>query len=411
MRFKPLRRNNPFRKIKKEVIINTLQRKFPFLKLKYFLACGILIAVSAAGILYAKEKNFGTIKEISYNQQEYRFVGNEARSMQSEVIGKNLLDVKSQEYIERLKQNPFITEAYIEKRYPNELHVYIEETEPYMYFISPNKITLFDKQGKVLNQAQLDDNYQVSEVERLIYANEIPFKNEKIEAKWWAERRDEVEEQFIEEYKKELEAKLQEEQELEEQSQSGEIEEIDKTSEKYKKKLEAFKKKKFKETNINDLTGYYNVVRNEIKLTIEDRWEKLDEKKTGQILEKKPDIEFVYSLFEYESFYGLEDILEEQKLQTIKDELDSKYLIKNMLVYNMSAIRLNLFQSSGQAGQGQEEGHELRVRDRHEVQVCFDLESSIIEQVVKLNAVLQKLQVEQRSFKRIDLTGEKVIVS
>jgi hypothetical protein len=400
MRFKRLKRSSPFRKIKKQVIINTLQRKFPFLKLKYFLAIGILSAVAVAGVLYAREKKFGTIKEISYNRREYRFVSGEAYGMQTEVLGKNLLEVKSQEYIEKLKKNPFITEAYIEKRYPNELHVHIEETEPYIYFISPNTLTLFDKKGKVLEQTSLNDNYQVSEVERLIFANETPFKNEKIEAKWWADKKEEIEEEFVEEYKKELEKKLQEEQESSSEDLADQTEGIDKTSEEYKKKLKTFRKEKFKEVDVNKLSGYYNVVRNEIKLTIEERWKKLDEKKSGQILEKKPGIDMIYSLFEYENFYGLEDILEEQKLHTIKAQLDSKYLIKNMLVYNMSAIRLNLFQSKEVVG-----------NDRHVIEVCFNLENSIIEQVVKLNAVLEKLRIEQKDFKRIDLTGEKVIVS
>lgn len=349
--------------------------------LKRALILVVLGIISIVGVAYvAHVTEFGKVKTVRFSG-EYAYLRDVQNRLRSEFLGQNLLGINTQSYVSELKKNPFVANVYIQKRYPAEIYIYFEENQPYQYLVSPNKAILYDEEGKVLSEVRLEDEIELQENDRLIYASEMPFKSTPVKNRWQLDKETELREKFAQQEKtRETEAGAR-------QGTTGEAAQL--AEQAVEERYKQFVDEQFALTPLEQIKPSYDQVRVEVMSLIDTRWQQIVEK-----LGTEYEFPIVYTLLEHDRIYNLQDLYEEEFFAGLRNDLTDDYAITKMEILSTSSIQLKVVDLSGK-----------------EFTLIFNHQVSLSEQLRRLETIRNELASKNIGYEKIDLSGQKVVVS
>jgi hypothetical protein len=344
------------------------------------LAILVILVFSFAGV-YAYQQEIWVVKRVEV-VGETEVLTAEVLGLQHRLQGENLLTLTENSALAEIADDPYVEDIFIEKAYPSTLIINIKEAEPQFHFYSLNQSILYDESGKTLSQLQLDEAYPLSEVERLIYINERPFRNDLLKDRWLADNLEEQQEKFNEKI-------------LEDNSEAGEGEEPLETElnpaqdPDYKEEFDEFVKENFRETPLNRLDNYYQILRSEVVATIHSRWDELRDD-----LPNNEEHLAIYSLIEPEEINDFEQLMREDKFNDVLSETDSLFVSNRLVVVSPRTFEL-----------------ESQNRDGEDLNILFSIKKDINQQILELRTIMRELESDGQRYKKIDLTGKKIVVA
>jgi len=114
------------------------------------------------------------IKRITYKSEGNEYVKESTvRNILSEDLGKNFFCINPDTLEQRLLENTFVKTADVEKIFPNELIVEIEEYKPFLLFESENICNIFAIEGVLLEtKTEIDCTEYAGEIEVIYFKGE-----------------------------------------------------------------------------------------------------------------------------------------------------------------------------------------------------------------------------------------------
>ncbi len=345
-----------------------------FKQLKYFIF--ILVIVWLAVLFtYLKKTEFWKVEKINFNKEKYIFLNNEIKKFENELKGENLLELDTKHIVNELSKNPYVEKTFIQKKYPSEVYIHIEEATPYLYLITVNELILYDNEGNHLFEYKLSDNYEISELERQIYKCSQTFKNELVKNKWLADNEKELQEK----YKKFLEN---------EDIKNNDITNNDLELKNNKQKtFEKFIDDMFEKEKINDLDNYYQIILKEIKLAINQRWDML-----SKVIDQNIDVPVIYSIIDKDNIFRLDENIKHHKFIDFKKNVN-----KVIKINRIEFLESRIFALYSQ-------------KNNRQIKLIFDKERDLNYDLLRLQRILLELKQKNKTFDKIDLSGKKIVV-
>lgn len=155
------------------------RRKINTARLMLVLVLVLLLLIGFYALLNSNIFNIKDIQIKGNKQVEYEKIVSYLR-LNNE---KNIFMNSTKEMEARLKENPYIDEVTVEKKFPNSLEIDIKERKPVAILKSGNTYCYMDKKGELLEViSKVNDRSIIVNIPYSIKENkEIKFKNEEIE--------------------------------------------------------------------------------------------------------------------------------------------------------------------------------------------------------------------------------------
>lgn len=306
-------------------------------------------------------------------------------AIREELTGVNLLTLDSDRFVSELQSDPYVKSAYIKKEYPGKVVLAVEEVEPDTYLYTLNEAVIFGQNGKILRTKKAEENYPITEVERLIYLNEKPFRSQLLKERWLADNLERQQSEF-----KKYQEGGNEEQRLkriEDLMTKGKISKPDDYTEAME--FKDFCDNNFTILSLKSLDPSYTQIRSEVVVTVEARWNELKKQ-----VEPRDDKPIIYSLINTEDINDLEQLIANGYFEEMVGAINADMIVKELVISSPVAVKLV-----------------AETREGKEVTLLLSTNKSLDKQMLELRTLLVTLKRENKTYKKIDLTGKKLVVS
>ncbi|MFW5703054.1 MAG: cell division protein FtsQ/DivIB [Candidatus Dojkabacteria bacterium] len=429
-----------------------------------------LLFLAGAFVFYTYRTEAWKVQEVEING-ELKVLQPRAAELEQELIGLNLITLNTGQFVEVLREDPYVEQVYMRKEFPGRIVVSITEAKPYVQLVSLNGLHLYEDDGELLAGQLLDDNIPLSEVERLMYLNPNVFKSEMLRDLWRAGEQENLEQGYtalvsdleerrelefrvqsldsgleqaglvsedLERYQQEVEQleDLLESQWREEESydlqdaikyilitgQVPERQRIDDSEESLRNietglqplyfnrnfetadqiAREYYVDMTFRALPTQRLEGIYSREREQVQVTVAERFAKIEEElvKEGESTPIR-----IYSLLTRSEIQNFEELIASGYFDTLISEVSSERFeglgYVSSRAYFVNPTTLSLVVSDQQEG----------AESQNYKTLVFSTRKDLVEELLRLETVLLKLQVEEKEYNRINLTGEKIVVS
>lgn len=364
--------------------LKPLRRRLSAARLRNAVLLLVFVCCLGLGAAYAYSQKVWQVKQVRV-EGKVEVLGTKTSELQARLTGANLLTLDSDKYISELRQDPYVKTAYIKKEYPGTLILAVEEVEPHTYVYSLNASVLYGADGQVLAQQTADDNYPMSEVERLIFINEQPFRSPVLKDRWLADNLEQQRNAF--KTYKEILPEADRLQKIEALLTAGKIS----SPEQYSETMEFndFVDNNFRNTSLNRLERSYNQIRSEILVTTDKRWHELQ-----TAVPPQPDKIVIYSLVEAEEVNNLGNLIASGYFSQLQTQVAEQFNLQKLVIISPVTVKL---QAQGLANE--------------QLDLLFSTQKPLEQQMVELRTILATLASQNRGCKKIDLTGKKLVVS
>lgn len=375
-------------------------------------AIGLPLVAGLAYYLYTIE--FWVIQRVEITGGDYSYINSNLESIEAELLGANLFTLDTREVADRLRDNPYVLEVFVEKRLPSQIEIFVTEAVPAWEVITVDERLILGETGKELARVDLPDDYAISEEERLIYYTDQVFKSEILEQRWIGENEEELRELYQSEreaFVAELEAANERARDAlsggesgseddSEETPEGEeeieiVQDLELISEEDFPEFEEFAESEFADTPNNQLKALYAGLRREVQVAVESRWQDL----LNRELAVAAELPVLKSLPRQEDLPGLSELINSGQITEITEILSARGQVRNLVI--ISPVSLEATAELPGVGSA----------SNQEVQLLLPLQGDPQQVEIQLTALLNQLSGEAKlEIRRIDLTGEKIIV-
>ncbi len=364
----------------------------------------LLIIVACAGYGLARitqDQDFWLVEEVSLVGEASDSARRDFEQQTSSVIGKNIFEVDARGLTAQLEESPFIRGAYVRKKFPNSLEVELVEAVPAVKLVSLTGVRVYDQVGEEIFEKQGEQVASLNETERIMYTEVKPFKNDIVKQLWQQAEEGALREMF-----------QRENAVVEGGAATGAASSVGTTTASgaattapttttapestptAEEKWQEFVGQKFAELPIGAIAGKYNEARRTILFSVTEIWQA----NAGLVDLEGAGISEVYSLVEVGQSTN-EDLLalasSREKITDIFTELKD-YSPAGLELISEFTYRVRLAESP-------------QFLDNS--YVYFSLRKDTAAQNVALKLLVEELTRNGRRVEKIDLTGEKVVVS
>lgn len=371
------------------------------------LALGLLV-VACAGYGLARitqQQDFWLVEEVNIIGEASASARRDFEQQANAVTGQNIFAVDTRDLTAKLEESPFIRSAYVRKKFPNSLEVELVESVPAVKLVSLTGVRVYDQVGEEIFEKQGEQVASLSETERIMYTEVKPFKNDIVKQLWQQAEEGSLREMFRRE-NAETEAGEGG------QAATGAASSVGtatasgaattaataptalETNPTEEEKWQEFLKQKFTELPISAIAGKYNEARRTILFSVSEIWQA----NAGLVDLEGAGISEVYSLVDVgQSTNGdlLALVSSREKITDIFTELKD-YNPAGIELISEFTYRVRLAESS-------------QFLDNS--YVYFSLRKDTAAQNAALKLLIEELVSNGRRVQKIDLTGEKVVVS
>lgn len=322
-------------------------------------------------------------------------------------VGLNFFSINLDPYQEMGNSDPFIRQLLIKKVFPDKLEIYIEQANPDYVFLTPNELVLIDENGSILERQDASSQITISEIERIIYYTQDVFKCDLLQQKWETTNSEKIAEQYNSAKAKweiDIEAQKSNEQSTSnentntatsiETSVNGNLEGDDTSPiliPDVFPSLKEYTLQQFSSLANADLTEEYKILRSEVKLTIDNGFSNWQEKMISY-----QGIPVIESLVSPEEYLGFNIAFTEGRLGELLELLRSQGIVQNPRIISPQIISVQ---------------YKSELFPTKTIDIQLNLDNNIQEDVNNLQTLLVHLQTKKINFSRIDLSGEKLVVS
>jgi len=348
-----------------------LQPKLRTKLLRILLIIIVIVGVSFTLYFLVKSK-FWLVRKVVFSSNA-KYIDNEKVKITSEVLGKSIFTINDNKYVQLLKQNPYVSSTYIVKRFPGEIDINVLESNPASYLFTLNKALILGAKGNILSQTSLDDNYDISETERLMYFTSFPFKNDLVKNKWKADNLVKLQANFT-------------------AIQKSTTKPILPPVAPQPTTIDDYADQQYSLLSPADLTKYYNLVKQGLTLNINSRWHDLTAKYN---LDKS--LPIAYSLLEYNQLFYLQPLIQINYVQVFEQGLVNQFSINRYEYLSSELLKVSVTRKIG--------------TNNLNINLLFNVSKNISEQINQLNILILTLDSNKQAYQNIDLSGQKIVVS
>ncbi len=385
-----------------------LKLSFRSRALRWVMALLLLVGAGYGAARVAQQQGLWLVQEVSLLGQASQSARKDFDSKAIELIGQNIFELNSTQLTSSLQESPFIREAYVRKRFPNTIEVELVEAVPEVKLVSLSGVKVYDQAGQEIFNQQGQEAASLNEAERIMYIEGKPFKNEIVKALWQQAEEQKLREQYLRDnpvVPPSPSSPVVPTAPATVVNPGGtglpaappggaSVAQIADTSPADEQKWQDFLARKFSELPINAIAGYYNQARSTITFSVNEIW---------QANSKLVDLGGAesYELFSLVDI-GADSNPELQKLTSSQANINQIYSqLKDLNPTGIEIVsdftyRVRLAESS-------------QFLDNS--YVYFSLRKDLSEQISELMLLTQELASSNRRVQKIDLTGEKVVVS
>lgn len=407
----------------------------------------IAMAIAAVGVILsagymATLSEFWQVKKVTFGG-DWQHLAPEKDRLQSEILSRNIFSLNVESYRQTLAANPYVADVYLQKRLPGEVHIYLKENSPSVYFASLNQVLLYDASGAPLTSQDLPQKLQVSEFERFIYTEKKPFKSPALKAKWLVDKEPQLRVEFepyyalLERDHQALTASIQKQIEEQAKKANGQVAGAttgptnggaagaEKTTAtggnaeagqgqgpastattpagqlvlppplNKENEYQKFIDEKYAKLPTRDLGRYFQQVKLDTQYTVSSRWGELDKLRPAEI-----DLPVIYSLLDVADVHDWQKLLQNQYFEKLGASLKDKFQIERREITAPDILRLQMgFKTSPPQGMPAK------------FTLNLNLSKDLDKQLQKFAILLAELEKTKTGFEEIDLVGEKIIVS
>jgi hypothetical protein len=372
----------------------------------------LLIVLVGAGYGLARitqDQDFWLVEEVSLVGEASASARRDFEQRAGVVIGQNIFAVDARGLTAQLEESPFIRGAYVRKKFPNSLEVELVEAVPAVKLVSLTGVKVYDQVGEEIFEKQGEQVASLSETERIMYTEVKPFKNDIVKQLWQQAEEGSLREMF---HRENVETEAGEGGQtatgaastVGTATASGAATTAAATTEAApsapeatptdEEKWQEFLREKFAELPIGAIAGKYNEARRTILFSVSEIWQA----NAGLVDLEGAGISEVYSLVEVGQSTN-EDLLalvsSREKITDIFTELKD---------YNPTGLELI-----------SEFTYRVRLAESPQFldnsYVYFSLRKDTATQNTALKLLVDELIRNGRRVEKVDLTGEKVVVS
>lgn len=344
------------------------------------LALLILIPiVIAAGVYLLYKSNFWVIRDLTVEVNQGSLTPESQQKLETikaELLGKNLLTYNLTQVRDQLLVDPFIRKVTATKSYPGQVHLKLELLVPKYEFRGPNELLLVSAQGELVKIANLEDNFQLAQDDRLIYLERAPFKSDKLRQLWLEQEKSNL----ITKYK-----------EASKDVNPG-IETTDDQAILDSKEYQDFAGSEYANTPLNNLSNLYRQVRAEVSIVVDQRLAEIEKYRNVTIPDGLP---VIHSLVNSQDIYWLKTGSAIQTLLDVESNLEAEQL---------KCTRITIVSPNTLY-------YTCTIKEDKSVRILLKYQDNYTIELTKLRAVLIELNNRNEQFQDIDLRGEKVVVS
>jgi cell division septal protein FtsQ len=345
----------------------------------------LILMLSSSFGAYAYTQKIWIIKDVKV-EGDLDILEQDITQLSQKLKGENLLTLDSQNYIRVLAQDPYVQDLFLEKQFPGKLVINVTEAQPYINFYTLNEAYLLGSNGRVLTRRGLEDNYPITEVERLTYLSEKTFRSEQLKDKWLVENLSKQRDLYLEQQEANKKEQQKQEQLAQEPSESEQV--LGENAATEQEDFEKFVDKNFQATELVELNKYYAQLRAEVRATIENRWGLLNEKINPEQSELQ-----IYSLVGIEEISDFQGLLSKQYFEQIIARVAGEYIVERVEVVSPVTVKMVAKSVEGD-----------------EIIILFSTKKSVDKQFLEFDTVISNLEQNNQKLKKIDLTGEKIVV-
>jgi|GEM_PF-7050410 len=358
----------------------------------------LVVLIGGLGYLGYRSK-FWVINKVTFNENS-RFLAAKQEDLRNFYLGQNLVNVNTTAQLQELSSIPFVKEAYIQKRIPGEVFIYIKEVKPVITINTPRETFWIDDSGKKLPLKSADDTFKLSELDTLIYTNKRAFKSQKIEDAWKInpEISEELQKkyaQYLKEYDltQKAEAAAAAKQKTNSTQSSASASSLPPAL-----TIDELAHQEFANSPIDSkLQNIYNGVRAEVLLSINDRFASLSVPDDYGL-----NLDAVKSLVDWQEIQNGNKFFSGVEYTLLKNSLNSRFVWEDLEIINPITFRVKIKQVTLYPG---------LVPNSEEGYIYFNLTSNLELKFLQLDTLLEELSKDGKGFSKIDLVGEKIIVS